>query len=100
MIKQPPFHFTPLLPAEMGAEPQLQAAQDGAETGAAGGPAREKDVAIAMVGEEKNEIDPAVTARAVRKTDWFLMPAMIVGCAYFPIPLPLPTPDTHQTVSS
>lgn len=54
--------------------------QDGPGTGAER-PARDKDVAIAMVGEQSNTIDPAVAARAVRKTDWFLIPAMIVGCA-------------------
>lgn len=39
-----------------------------------------KDEAIAMVGEEQHTFDPAVAARAVRKIDWFLIPAMIVGC--------------------
>ena len=43
---------------------------------------RDKDEAIAMVGDQQNEIDPAVAARAVRKTDLFLIPAMIVGCEY------------------
>ncbi|KAF7558846.1 hypothetical protein G7046_g5315 [Stylonectria norvegica] len=42
---------------------------------AAGG----KDDAIAMVGEEQHAIDPAVEARAVRKIDLFLIPAMIFG---------------------
>lgn len=42
-------------------------------------PDAEKDVAIAMVGEEVHVIDPAIAARAVRKIDWFLMPAMLVG---------------------
>lgn len=54
--------------------------QDGPDFGA-GQPSRDKDVAIAMVGEQSNTIDPVVAARAVRKTDWFLIPAMIVGCA-------------------
>lgn len=40
-----------------------------------------KDEAIAMVGEHQHDIDPAVVARAVRKIDWFLIPAMIFGCA-------------------
>ncbi|KAI0165244.1 MFS general substrate transporter [Hypoxylon sp. FL1284] len=39
----------------------------------------DKDVAIAMVGEEGHAIDPAVVRRAVRKIDWFLIPAMTVG---------------------
>jgi hypothetical protein len=38
-----------------------------------------KDVAIQMVGEESHSIDPAVAARAIRKIDWFLIPAMTVG---------------------
>ncbi|SPO04328.1 related to allantoate transport protein [Cephalotrichum gorgonifer] len=50
-----------------------------AETGSVGNLDREKDVAIAMVGEHQNDIDPAVAARAVRKTDRFLIPAMILG---------------------
>lgn len=42
---------------------------------AAGG----KDVAIEMVGEKSHAVDPNVTARAVRKIDWFLIPAMTIG---------------------
>ncbi|KAG8427371.1 hypothetical protein J3459_006766 [Metarhizium acridum] len=38
-----------------------------------------KDDAIAMVGEEKHAIDPAVEARVVRKIDMFLIPAMVIG---------------------
>ncbi|KAL7805437.1 major facilitator superfamily domain-containing protein [Trichoderma aethiopicum] len=38
-----------------------------------------KDEAVAMVGEVQHTIDPVVLARAVRKIDWFLMPAMICG---------------------
>lgn len=41
-----------------------------------------KDEAIAIVGEQQHTIDPIVEARAVRKIDLFLMPAMIVGCTY------------------
>lgn len=51
-----------------------------AETGADRRIADGQDVAIAMVGESPHAIDPAVTARAVRKIDWFLIPAMIFGC--------------------
>lgn len=40
----------------------------------------DKDVAMAMVGEEQHAIDPVVAARAVRKIDRFLIPAMILGC--------------------
>ncbi|KAK1761589.1 major facilitator superfamily domain-containing protein [Echria macrotheca] len=39
----------------------------------------EKDEAMAMVGEQAHAVDPAVVARAVRKIDWFLIPAMIFG---------------------
>ena len=41
--------------------------------------AADQDVAIAMVGVEQHAIDPAVAARAVRKIDLFLIPAMTVG---------------------
>jgi len=40
---------------------------------------QDKDVAIAMVGEHRHAIDPAVEARVVRKIDWFLVPAMFCG---------------------
>ena len=40
---------------------------------------RDRDDAIAMVGEHRQDYDPRVAARAVRKIDWFLMPAMIFG---------------------
>jgi len=39
----------------------------------------DKDVAIELVGEHAREIDPEIEARVVRKIDWFLIPAMIVG---------------------
>lgn len=45
--------------------------------------AADKDEAIAIVGEHQNDIDPVVAARAVRKTDLFLIPAMIIGCQRF-----------------
>jgi len=38
-----------------------------------------KDEGLAMVGEQGHDLDPAVVARAVRKIDWFLIPAMIFG---------------------
>jgi len=53
-----------------------------AEDGVLGRFDRDKDEAIAMVGDQQNEIDPVTAARAVRKTDWFLIPAMIVGCTF------------------
>ena len=42
-----------------------------------------RDEAIAIVGEEQHTIDPVVVARAVRKIDIFLIPAMIVGCTFY-----------------
>lgn len=39
----------------------------------------DKDVAIGLVGVHAREIDPAVEAKVLRKIDWFLIPAMIVG---------------------
>lgn len=41
--------------------------------------AKDVDVALTMVGEEQHPIDPAVAARAVRKMDLVLMPAMMLG---------------------
>lgn len=43
-----------------------------------------KDEAMAMVGEQQHALDPAIVARAVRKIDWFLIPAMIFGCELTP----------------
>jgi hypothetical protein len=45
----------------------------------------DQDVAIAIVGEQRQEIDPAVEARVVRKIDLILVPAMIVmyGLVYY-----------------
>jgi hypothetical protein len=43
---------------------------------------QEKDVAIGLVGEQAQEIDPEVEARVLRKIDWFLIPAMIVGISH------------------
>ncbi|KAB8292923.1 hypothetical protein EYC80_007288 [Monilinia laxa] len=40
---------------------------------------QDKDIAIAIVGERRHEIDPAIEARVVRKIDWFLVPAMFIG---------------------
>jgi hypothetical protein len=39
----------------------------------------DKDIAIAVVGEHRHAIDPAVEARVVRKIDLFLVPAMTIG---------------------
>ncbi|EON62144.1 hypothetical protein W97_01363 [Coniosporium apollinis CBS 100218] len=39
----------------------------------------DKDVALALVGEHAQAIDPVAEARVVRKIDLFLIPAMIVG---------------------
>lgn len=35
--------------------------------------------AAQSLGEEAREIDPAVAKRVLRKIDWFLMPAMVLG---------------------
>lgn len=51
-------------------------------------PAGAKDVAIDMVGEQGHQIDPTVAARAVRKIDWFFIPAMTVGVSRGPDPRP------------
>jgi hypothetical protein len=64
-----------------------------------------KDEAIAMVGEQGHIVDPAVVARAVRKIDWFLIPAMIFGCKNRPSTSPThtnphPTNLPPQTASS
>ncbi|KAF2874042.1 major facilitator superfamily domain-containing protein [Massariosphaeria phaeospora] len=39
----------------------------------------DKDVAIGLVGEHATAIDADVEKRVLRKIDWFLMPAMVVG---------------------
>ncbi|KAK7188245.1 allantoate transport protein [Paraphaeosphaeria sporulosa] len=39
----------------------------------------DKDVAIKLVGEHAQEIDPEIEKRVLRKIDLFLIPAMIVG---------------------
>ncbi|KAF4343444.1 allantoate transport [Fusarium beomiforme] len=49
------------------------------ESNAAQAPVGTRDEAIAIVGEEQHSIDPVVAARAVRKIDMFLIPAMIIG---------------------
>lgn len=49
------------------------------ESGASSLSLREKDVAIGLVGEHAREIDPEIEKRVLRKIDWFLIPAMIVG---------------------
>lgn len=56
------------------------------------------DDALAMVGTHTQDFDPAVAARAVRKIDWFLIPAMIFGCSYF-IPSALSHLTSQQTDS-
>jgi len=46
----------------------------------------DKDVAIAIAGEERRTTDPAVTARARRKIDLLLIPTLTVGCTTIPRP--------------
>ncbi|KPM40267.1 hypothetical protein AK830_g6289 [Neonectria ditissima] len=50
-----------------------------AEANAPSVAANTKDEAIAMVGEQQHVVDPAVTARAVKKIDLFLIPVMMFG---------------------
>jgi hypothetical protein len=40
----------------------------------------DKDDAAILVGEVQHAIDPVIEARALKKIDWFLIPAMICGC--------------------
>ena len=42
--------------------------------------AADKDVAVTIVGEQPNAVDPVVASRARRKIDWLLIPTMTVGC--------------------
>lgn len=42
-------------------------------------PRADQDIAIAIVGEQRQDVDPALEARVVRKIDWFLIPTMIFG---------------------
>ena len=51
----------------------------------------DKDLAINLVGERAQEIDPAIEAKVLRKIDWFLIPAMIVGMSILPTPPALST---------
>lgn len=39
----------------------------------------EKDAALAVVSDVAQEIDPVVEKRVLRKIDWYLMPAMLIG---------------------
>jgi hypothetical protein len=39
----------------------------------------DRDDAAKLVGEHAQAIDPEVEARVLKKIDWFLIPAMIVG---------------------
>lgn len=41
-----------------------------------------KDIAITIIGEEQRPIDPAAVARAVRKMDMCLVPAMTIGYVF------------------
>jgi len=40
---------------------------------------KHQDIAIAIVGEHRQNIDPAIEAQVVRKIDLFLVPAMFIG---------------------
>lgn len=63
--------------------PRLATRQDEVESGE-NSASHEKDLAIGLVGEHAQEIDPEVEARVLRKIDWFLIPAMIVGISLRP----------------
>jgi hypothetical protein len=66
--------------AHAAKSPSLETPQGHAENGRQQRTAKGKDEAMEMVGEEEHAVDPAVAARALRKIDLFLIPAMIVGC--------------------
>jgi hypothetical protein len=34
-----------------------------------------------LLGEEAREIDPEIERKVLRKIDWFLMPAMVIGAS-------------------
>lgn len=55
-----------------------------AESGANAAVSQEKDLAIGLVGEHAQVIDPEIEARVLKKVDWFLIPAMIVGISHSP----------------
>ena len=55
----------------------------------------DKDVAIKLVGEHAQEIDPEMEERVLRKIDLFLIPAMIVGMAF--IDTLYPNPDSFRS---
>lgn len=40
---------------------------------------RSQDIAMAVVGDQAQDFSSAVEARVIRKIDYFLIPAMIVG---------------------
>ena len=50
----------------------------------------DKDIAINLVGEHAQDIDPAIEAKVLRKIDLFLIPAMIVGMHTSPTLRPSP----------
>jgi hypothetical protein len=57
----------------------------------------DKDIAINLVGEHVQEVDPEIEARVLRKIDWFLIPAMIVGMSILSIPS-ISTPNVSQNI--
>lgn len=81
--KQDQFTAGGAVPAPTDIEAVAAAPVGGTAPGGVGG-----DDALAMVGEQQRSYDPAIAARAVRKIDWFLMPAMIFGCMSCHAPLP------------
>lgn len=53
-----------------------------------------QDVAAEIVGEHAQEIDPELQRRVLRKIDWYLIPAMVLGYGlvyYDKVMIALPT---------
>jgi len=63
------------------ADAPLQADEKAADVTGTAAPSDDDDddVAMAIVGELSQHIDPVVEARVIRKIDLFLIPAMIAG---------------------
>jgi hypothetical protein len=62
--------------------------------------APDKDVASNLVGDRAQEIDPETEARVLRKIDWFLIPAMIVGTSIHSSNSHQPSPTTMMKLSA
>ncbi|KAJ2902300.1 hypothetical protein MKZ38_000766 [Zalerion maritima] len=58
---------------------QASRASHNVEAISANGGGRGQDEALEMAGEHSHDVDPAVSARALKKIDWVLIPAMVAG---------------------